>query len=131
MEEIMGPEEAPQPLPPKEASGLEWYRFNVKKREIVLGVAALLIIGGFFVFRNNGGKERACEEIYMLVPDKISQSAAVVVRLPEGIKVNAAEASQKISFNPALSGNWAEGKNPEYLVFQPKQALDVGKHYSA
>src|SRR3989344_1752287 len=131
MEEIMGPEEAPPPSPPKEARGLEWYCFNIKKREIVLGMAALLIIGGFFMFRNNAGKERAYEEIYMLVPDKISQSAAVVVRLPEGIKVNAAEASQKISFNPALSGNWVEGKNPEYLVFQPKQALDVGKHYLA
>jgi hypothetical protein len=110
----------------------ESHHLHIKKWEVIVSVAAVLVIGGFFVFQKFGGEllKREYEEIYMLVPDKISQSAAIVVRLPEGLRINVAETSQKISFNPALTGNWSEGKSAEYLVFHPQQKLDLGKYYS-
>jgi len=110
----------------------EQHHLHIKKWEVVFGIAVILAIGGFFAYQKfyGGTFQREFEEVYSLVPDKISQSAAIVVRLPEGVKVNIAEASEKISFDPALSGDWSEGKGAEYLVFQPKQKLDLGKYYS-
>lgn len=111
----------------------ELHHFHIKKWEIFFGIAAIVVIGGFFVFFGLfGGQliQRQYEEIYTLVPDKISQSAAILVRLPDGIKINVAEASDKISFNPAIAGEWSSGKSAEYLVFKPAQKLEVGKYYS-
>ena len=87
----------------------------------------MLAIGSFFVFRAFHGSiaKREYEDIYTLVPDKISQSAAVVLRLPQGIQINTAEAKEKVSFSPALAGTWSQGKNAEYLLFQPAQKLEI------
>ncbi|OGZ55367.1 MAG: hypothetical protein A3F85_02840 [Candidatus Ryanbacteria bacterium RIFCSPLOWO2_12_FULL_44_26] len=92
---------------------------------------AVIVIGGFFIFQKYGGNlQGGYEEIYTLVPDKISQSAAIVVRLPEGIKFNVAEASTKVTFEPAVAGDWRAGNKDDELVYQPKEKLELGKYYT-
>ncbi|TSC79999.1 MAG: alpha-2-macroglobulin domain-containing protein [Parcubacteria group bacterium Gr01-1014_29] len=111
---------------------LQFSYFSLKAWGVVLGVVAVIAIGGFFVYREFGHPlvKPAYEEMYLLVPDKISHSAAVLVRLPEGIQVLVAQASEKISFNPEIRGEWSQGKNEEYLVFMPSKKLELGKYYS-
>ena len=111
----------------------EQHHFRIKKWEVIFGIAAIFAIGSFLILYEFYGTkflQREYEEIYALVPDKVSQSAAIIIHLPEGVKINIAEAKDKISFNPALEGEWSSGKNAEYLIFQQKQKLEVGKYYS-
>ena len=103
---------------------------NKKKRKFVfIALGILLIAGGAFFLR---GKffSPSYEELYTLVPDKISQSAAIAVRLPEGILFDVAEASSKIKFEPELTGSWSTGKNTSELVFRPQKKLELGKYYT-
>lgn len=111
----------------------EPHHFYIKKWEVILIISAILATSGFFILKNfysNKFLQPGYEEIYTLVPDKISHSAAIPIRLPEGIKINVAEAKEKISFNPVLMGVWSGGKSAEHLVFKPSEKLDVGKYYS-
>lgn len=106
---------------------------NLKKRGVILGAIVVAAIAVYFLV--SGSKsgsllKREYGNVYTLVADKISQSAAVIIRLPAGLKINVAEASSKISFNPKVSGEWLPGKSDEYLVFQPSKKLEVGKYYS-
>lgn len=121
------------PLPPSVSSEVpnSKHHFGVRKWEVIAGITAVILIGGILIYQKYGGVfQREYEEIYTLVPDKISQSAAIVIRLPAGVKVNIAEAKEKITFNPTLAGDWSQGKSDEYLLFKPNQKLDLGKYYA-
>ncbi|MEK7173910.1 MAG: MG2 domain-containing protein, partial [Patescibacteria group bacterium] len=70
------------------------------------------------------------EEFYTLVPDKVSQSAAIPVRLPEGVRFGTAEAAAAISFDPELKGSWHAGTSEDQLFFQPDTKLALGSYYA-
>lgn len=69
------------------------------------------------------------EEMYSLVPDKVSQSAAIPVRLPEGVRFAVAEAAGAITFDPELKGDWHAGAEEDKLFFQPNKKLELGSYY--
>lgn len=72
---------------------------------------------------------RGYEEPYALVADKVSQSAAIMVRLPKGISV--AEAADRVSFEPSIEGKWLASGSKDTLLFKPNDALPLGKYFTA
>ncbi len=112
------------------------HHLAIKKWEVATGLAAILVIGGVLLYYYAGISQKAprgrgeYSQAFSLVSDKISQSAAIIVRLPEGITINLAEAGSKISFTPVLSGAWSQGKNEKEFVFTPSAKLEAGKYYS-
>lgn len=105
--------------------------FSQYKKNIGI-ILFILAVAGFFYFSGvveKFGSPRY-EEPYTLVPDKISQSAAILVRLPQGIHMDAGQAGGNITFQPEIAGAWAGGKNDSELIFQPKTKLELGKYYS-
>lgn len=103
------------------------------KKRLILGlVFALLVALGiyFAVGKPFGFVGKSYSEIYSLVPDKISQSAAIIITLPEKIPLEGAE--KLISFEPPLSGKWLTVPNLERaLAFVPAKPLEIGKRYTA
>lgn len=86
-----------------------------------------MLIGGIFLWfypRQEEKIERGA--VVALVPDKISQSAPIPIALPKNVAL--ANAQSAISFNPQIEGRWLEQKE-KTIVFQPKNKLEVGKHY--
>ena len=65
-----------------------------------------------------------------LVQDKISQSAAIVVSLPAGMSLSPIEASQKITLNPEVKGEWVSRGNDKEIVLIPKTKLEIGRYYN-
>ena len=107
---------------------------HVNKKEIMFGIAALLLFGGFLYFFYSGTNgllgTREYGSVYTLVPDKVSRSAAIVVALPKGVSVSLAEAGQKITFDPVIPGVWSEGRVKGELLFRPNESLIAGSYYS-
>ena len=106
---------------------------DLKWKKAAVAVLVLVMAVGAVVYSNRVVlKEKVSpkgyEQVYSLVADKISQSAAIVVSLPRPISV--AQAKTKIVFDPQLEGEWAQGEEEGTLVFQPAAKLDVGKYYS-
>jgi len=77
-------------------------------------------------------------------PGKISKSAPIRVYAPAEISIN--EVTQKVKFEPAISGHWLNSKTGflnfiniaygktrttdyEYAEYQPDQPLTEGLHY--
>ncbi|MDP2676538.1 MAG: alpha-2-macroglobulin family protein [bacterium] len=105
--------------------------FSQYKKNIGI-ILFILVVAGLFYFSGvveKFGSPRY-EEPYTLVPEKISQSAAILVRLPEGIRMDADQAVEKITFEPVIAGEWISGKNDSELIFRPKTKLEFGKYYS-
>src|SRR3989338_5383840 len=71
---------------------------------LAIGLIVLVITSGGGV--NRGVPQRAAEETYTLVRDKVSKSAAIVLALPKGVQMTPVEAVEKVTFEPALSGTW-------------------------
>ncbi len=116
-----------------ESGGFRHLPEKIIKHPAAIGVALILIAAGFFISYQFIGQRllpREYDEVYTLVPDKISQSAAIAMRLPRGIQVAVAEAKEKISFEPMIDGVWSPGKTSEYLIFQPAQKLELGRYYA-
>ena len=95
---------------------------------VILGAVLLAVVwqswrGGKFV-------RPEFEEIYSLVPDKVSQSAAIPVRLPEGVRFAVAETAEAITFDPELKGDWYVGVEEDKLFFQPSKKLELGSYYA-
>ena len=117
-------------MPPQKFSrgSISPHYFDIKKWKIFAGVAALLLVGGILVYFVAPSKigilpRRQFSQTFALVQDKISQSAAIAISLPAGISINIAEASNKISFEPALQGEWIPGNNDRELIFRPQSTI--------
>lgn len=93
---------------------------------IGIGVALIVMGGVFLFFSPRGEKKFESAAVFSLVPDKISQSAQIPVTLPKDIVL--ASAARAISFNPSIEGKWLAQKE-RTIVFQPKNKLEIGKHY--
>ena len=107
---------------------------NIKRWEIFAGLAALLAVGGILIYfgvpSRNLLPRREYSQTFILVQDKISQSAAIAISLPTGIFISTAEAKDKISFEPDLKGEWIYGEDDRELIFHPKSKLELGKYYT-
>src|SRR5690349_21027463 len=106
---------------------------NPSKKRFVLGaviVVLLIILGIYFsVKKPFGFVGRSYSEVYSLVDDKISQSAAVILTLPKNIPKEGAE--KLVSFEPPLQGSWLATDIPNALAFKPSEPLTIGKRYTA
>jgi len=134
MDEQNPQQPAPKPtdLPPESIST---HHFTIKKWEVIIALAAIGIVGGL-LFYFGGASKNALQgrgdysQVFSLVPDKISQSAAITVSLPKNVKINSQDAKDKISFEPSVAGVWAQGKSDGELIFHPAAKLDIGKYYA-
>ena len=121
----------------------------LRLRNIILGVFFLLLIifGLYFLTGSKPGQNISYSESYRLVPEKISQSAAIRISLPKGTDKQMAE--KGTTFDPQIKGTWADEKsaawwqvqkaiaavseqkiNTNFIVFQPQDSLDLDKHYA-
>lgn len=127
----------PLSMPPTESSrgSVALYNSDIPKWKIFAGLAVLLVIGGMLVHFIAPSKlsilsRREFSQTFILVQDKISQSAAIVISLPKGISISTAEASSKISFEPVFEGEWMPGNNDRELIFRPQAKLTLGTYYT-
>jgi len=102
-----------------------------KKYYVIGAIVLLLAVLTLFlaVGKQFGFVGKSYSQVYSLVDDKISQSAAVIVNLPKG--VSKAGAEKLVSFEPPLKGEWASAVNlRDALAFVPKDPLEIGKRYT-
>ncbi len=103
---------------------------SYKARLVVLGVFLLAVTATFYLSVSRPffvGKSYS--QIYTLVEDKVSQSAAVIINLPKGVPTMGAE--KLISFEPALAGKFVSvGESKNSLAFVPEKPLVIDKRYT-
>jgi uncharacterized protein YfaS (alpha-2-macroglobulin family) len=102
-------------------------------KTVGFGVALLMLGGVAWLLQQQSEPVQPVKEfskVYSLVPEKLSQSAAIPVSLPAG--VTEAEAKQAISFTPEVSGGWAPDEDPDdgLLRFVPNEALALNRYYA-
>lgn len=108
---------------------------NSKKLRFFFVLAILILIGaaGFYVYDKKFSRFKlakpAYSQVFRLTNDKISQSAAIKINLPENISKEYAR--QNIKFNPEIEGTWLPGDNEREVVFKPKEKLKLNRYYSA
>ncbi len=97
----------------------------------ILAFAAAIGVGAYALRTSTTEPDRH-GEIYTLVPERVSASAAIAVTLPEELALPGFEPSLAISFTPAIEGKWdAENAEGRVYRFLPDSALPVGAHYLA
>ncbi|KKW22451.1 MAG: Large extracellular alpha-helical protein [Parcubacteria group bacterium GW2011_GWF2_50_9] len=102
--------------------------------KIGIGVLLALCIAATLIFLMTPAKrmapKSAVEETYTLVRDKVSKSAAVALALPKEMSLTPAEANEKVTFEPAIEGEWVAGGSRGQLLFEPKEQLKEGAYYT-
>jgi uncharacterized protein YfaS (alpha-2-macroglobulin family) len=119
------------PAPPQQGAHPHFFSSLRGKIILVLCLSAVLLLLAYFGRTYFSGRLAGVNnyvEPYVLVSDKISQSASIVLHLPKGVTV--AEAAGKVVFEPAIPGEWVAAENSDELVFQPSQKLELGKYYT-
>jgi hypothetical protein len=117
-------------------------RFNFSRSKVMaFSLAALLILGSFFVFWTRSSKQDVALQ-YRLVSEKISISAPIKIYLPKGTDVELAK--QNAVFDPKIEGQWIEEEKgissffnvfaseeeTDIIVFKPNQSLRLDRYYS-
>lgn len=105
------------------------------KKPRLFAVVALLAVAVavLFIFVFRSGRQYELADRYTLVPDKISQSAPIMVELPEDITFVNFDPRESLSFSPEIKGTWettAPAQKNTYL-FLPAERLPVGTYYLA
>lgn len=101
------------------------------KKLMILGLVVIIaIVAGGFYFWQKTAKEVKIEysQVYRLVNEKISQSAAIVIYLPASI--DKATAQKNVKFNPEIEGKWLTTDREKEIVFKPKEKLNLNRYYS-
>ena len=109
--------------PPEKPPGL--------KKIVVLSLVIIAIVAGGFYFWQKRVPEVVKPEygqIYRLVNEKISQSAAIVIYLPASI--NKTTAQENTKFNPEIEGKWLASDEESVIIFKPKEKLNLNRYYS-
>lgn len=125
METISSPEGANPP-----SSGFSFR--NVPPRFwIIAGAILIVLIGGIlWLFGKDGFLLRKQYlTAYALVNDKVSASAPIQVNLPKGFQREGAEG--KISFEPAIKGEWISSPVSDAVFWKPEKKLQIGNYYTA
>ncbi|MCH7605298.1 Ig-like domain-containing protein, partial [Patescibacteria group bacterium] len=116
---------------------------------IILSLLGLGIVG-FYIWQDLPSREVRpfYTQTYRLVPEKISQSAAIQISLPPG--ADEVNARGDITFDPELKGDWLAVPDPgmswipfaraaetatetngaKILFFQPKEKLKLNRYYT-
>lgn len=108
--------------------------FGKKYRAKIGLVIAVLILAGagfgvyhYFLKISMGPKWQ--DQPLGLVAGRVSQSARIVINLPQNVSLSADQAKDAIVFDPKVLGSWTQGTVAKQLIFQPEQKLDLGKYY--
>src|SRR3989344_1482998 len=94
----------------------------------IIGSASVLLLmlagflGGGYVLPQGDGEE------YVLAPDSVSQSAALLIKAPKGIS-SSDFVPAAISFIPEIKGEWIESNSNKFLAYKPDDKLELGAHY--
>lgn len=94
-------------------------------------VGLLVLVGGVIwlaVVDDSATAPQQFTNVYSFVPEKVSQSAPIRVKLPAG--VHASTAAQYITFDPEIDGTWQAGAEPQQLQFTPEKPLQLGTYYA-
>jgi uncharacterized protein YfaS (alpha-2-macroglobulin family) len=119
----------------------------------LMGIALFVLIGVVYLFFKTSVPVLNYGEVYRLVPEKVSQSAAIWISLPEDTDKETAKSG--VSFDPLITGKWVEQKssgwlsgllgllgledafaatiqkvNTNFIVFQPDSDLAINRHYA-
>ncbi len=106
-------------------------------RSVLLLLASMLIFFvGFAIHSHLSTNKTVQSEQYTLVPDKISESAAIPILLPEGSWVSNFDPAVSLHFSPEIKGRWLQNNakaETETKIYRylPDEKLAVGKHYLA
>lgn len=117
----------------KLAACAAWLRTHPSRKQGTLALGAVLALlmvmlaahgfsGGISFFT----PETNYTPVYSLVNDKVSQSGAIVVNLPDGVPHAAAAA---VAFDPPIAGEWIASNLKKALVYKPNAQLTVGARY--
>ena len=114
----------------------EYFKRASKRKKIILILAALVIIaivfGGFYFWYKRGGMLKpAYSQIYRLVNEKVSQSAAIVIFLPSSINIDKETAQKNVKFDPEIEGKWLSSDREKEIIFKPKEKLKLNRYYLA
>ena len=107
---------------------------NIRSKKAILPflivVVIITAIGGFYFWKNRTAEITRPDYIkgYRLVNEKISQSAAISIYLPEGIKKAVGE--NNVEFYPEVDGEWLKSDSDEVIVFKPEEKLRLNRYYS-
>lgn len=132
-DEITTPVSSPLPasdLPVSDLPSTDLPKFNFKKI-LFFGLFFLLAIFLVVLVVNKNKDEEAVKKfttVYSFVPEKISKSASISIKLPEG--VSKSEAMAGISFSPKVEGSWQEEENEKMISFKPKTPLQTKIYYA-
>ena len=143
------------PAPPEGGSFEQQKNVPAKRKRIFLFTLLALIglgVAGFLFWQwqFGGGEKPAYTQTYRLVPEKVSQSAAIPVSLPPG--TDRETARENISFEPAIEGEWVDqpqqktswipflktanaagdtlSDEPAVLLFKSKEDLKLNRYYA-
>jgi len=107
-------------------------REKIYKKIGLIAVACAVLIALFFVLSSRKFQEGFADD-YTLVPDKISESAAITVKLPDDIAPANFNPAQSLTFSPEIKGTWeTPGEVSEKIYrFLPAQKMTVGAYYLA
>ena len=111
------------------------HRFGGRRKIIFLLLVGIVIFGALgYQALQKKVKNGQATEAYTLVAEKISESAAISVRLPEDISFAAFDPQQSVHFSPEIKGVWQTTPVPPtdgVYKFLPEQKLPVGAYYLA
>ena len=129
----VGPENTHASSPDRSSQRpLTWVRTHGYSLVGIFCVLLLLIVGVFWHAQQKKSVDvvaaKNYTDVYSFVPEKISKSAVIPVKLPQGIAQDLAKAH--ISFDPDVKGEWTPDAKAGTLVFHPKDPLSVGKYYA-
>jgi len=107
----------PSPPSPPSIQPLPSKRKNLIKIIVEVLIVIVVIAGGFYFWQKGMPKvpKPAYSQTYRLVPEKISQSAAITINLPP--KVDKSFAQKNIKFDPEITGEWLVEKGGRWVVF--------------
>jgi len=104
---------------------------KIYKKIRTIAVVSVLFIVLFIVFLYRNQFHVGSPDDYTLVPDKISESAAITVKLPEDISFTNFDPAQSLKFSPVIRGTWQTppSSSGKIYYFLPSQKLTVGEYH--
>lgn len=127
-------EQSPVPPASSTASLPVWSQARVHSLKwalsglVILGVVLVVSIVYFTPAKKHVEQPKSFTNVYTFVPEKISKSAFIPIRLPEGVTEE--EAKTAITFDPEISGEFVQEDIPNVLLFEPKQELTESVYYA-
>jgi len=118
----------------KTKTWLDQFRLLPKKKQVVYigGSVVLLSLCVFgitlFMWEKAYEYKHDYTQVYSLVSDRISKSAAINITLPDGAERSGAES--RVTFIPEIKGQWITVAGKNTIAFKPNNILEIGSRYS-